>query len=213
MKTLLFCTAYADSPEIWENRYFPWYNYYANSNLRADNLLIIDDGSPTQPNFLSENEYYRFPDRLGRQAAHVYPGWYRSFSHGVLNGIDKGFDKIIHAESDAFILSDRIIDFVNSIDSGWHTFWCYCHNMHESAIQVICRDQFDPAKIFLNTPYSAYSGSCIDGILPYTNVHKNFAGDRYGEYLDEIPKHVDYACQTRPGWISKFLSNDYEKIV
>jgi len=213
MKTLLFCTAYADSPEIWENRYFPWYNYYSNANLHADNLLVVDDGSPTQPNFLSGNEYHRFPDRLGRQEVHVYPGWYRSFSHGVLNGINNGFDKIIHAESDAFLLSDRAIDFVNSLDFGWHTFWCHCHNMHESAIQVICGDQFTHAKNFLNVPYGAYSGHCIDGMFPYTHVHKNFVGDRYGEYLEEIPKDADYACQTRPGWLNKFLANDHEKIV
>ncbi len=213
MRTLLFCTAYADSPEVWGNRYLPWYQYYSQSSLRVNNLLVIDDGSPTQPDFLQENEYHRFSDRLGRQAAHVYPGWYRSFSYGVLNGISKGFDKIIHAESDAFFFSDRIKDFVNSIDSGWHTFWCPKHNLHESALQVICKDQFTPAKIFLNAHYSAYSGSCLDGMFPYTHVHKNFVGDRYGEYLEGIPKDADYACQTRPGWLNKFLSNDHEKIV
>lgn len=208
MRTLLFCTAYAESPEVWENRYKPWYFHYLKSSLKVNNLLIVDDGSPSEPNFLEKNEYHRFEDRLGRQAAHVYPGWYRSFSYGVINGIEKGFDKIIHAESDAFLLSEPLIEFVNSLDSGWHTFWCPLHNMHESAIQIICKDQFGAAKNFLGPSYDAYSGICMDGILPYTQAHKHFKGDRFGEYLEEIPKDSDYACQTRPGWITKFSSND-----
>lgn len=208
MRTLLFCTAYAESPEVWENRYLPWHQHYFNSSLKVNNLLIVDDASPTRPDFLSENEYHRFENRLGRQAAHVYPGWYRSFSYGVLSGFDKGFDKIIHAESDAFLLSDRIIEFVNSIESGWHTFWAPQHNLHESALQVICRDQYNSAKNFLNVIYDSYSGICMDSILPYTHVHKHFTGDRYGDYLDHIPQDVDYSCQTRPGWITRFKANE-----
>jgi hypothetical protein len=33
-------------------------------------------------------------------------------------------------------------------------------------------------------------------MFPYTEVHKDFIGDRYGDYLDYIPDKVDYACQS-----------------
>lgn len=204
MKTLLFCTAYSDSEDTWNGRYKSWYNYYKTSQLRVSKLLIVDDGSPVKPDFLGENEYKRFDDRLGRFDVLNYPGWYRSFGYGISEGDRQNFDKIIHAESDAYLLSPRVIDFVNSIESGWHTFWSPRHGIPESAIQIICKDQFSEAKIVTNYVYSKYIGQCMDSILPYTNIHKNFIGDRYGETGDMIPDGVDFSCQTSSNMINSY---------
>lgn len=204
MRTLLFCTAYAESEEIWKTRYLTWYNHYRKASLQVSSLQILDDGSPTQPDFLTDNEYFRFSDRLGRQAYLVYPGWYRSFSFGIIQAIRKGYDKIIHCESDAFVLSGRATEFINSLESGWHTFWCPKHEWPESAIQVICKDQFEKATNFLNVPYSTYVGSLMDKELPYTEVHKEFIGDRYGETNQEIPIDADFSCQTSLAMLEKW---------
>jgi hypothetical protein len=109
---------------------------------------------------------------------------------------ENGFNKIIHAESDAYLLSDKIIDVVNFLQSGWHTFWCPLHNLHESAIQVICQDQIQTYRDFTDKPYDVYRNQLIDRMLPYTGVHEIFKGDRYGEYLDHIPIGADFSCQT-----------------
>ena len=117
---------------------------------------------------------------------------------------ENGFDKIIHAESDAYLLSDKIIDFVNSLQGGWHTFWCTRHNLHESALQVICSDQIKAYRDFTDLPYDAYRNQLIDKILPYTGIHTIFQGDRYGEYLDTIPSTADFSCQTSVEMIKKW---------
>jgi hypothetical protein len=205
VKTLLFCTAYANSQEVWRSRYQTWYRHYFGSALKVTSFLVVDDGSPEKPNFLNDNEYFRFEYRLGRDSAHNYPGWYRSFSFGITQGIRKGFGRIIHCESDAFLLSDRIIEFVNSLDTGWHTFWSNQYGLPESAIQVICRDNFDSANNFLSVPYSTYVGQCMDAVLPYTDIHRNFIGERYGECGGIIPQNADFSCQTSSDMLKAWL--------
>jgi len=207
MKTLLFCTSYADSKTAWNGRYKSWYDYYSNSKVNHDQIVIFDDASPVEPDFCKEGEYFRFSPHLGRQAHLDYGGWYRSFAMAAKYAQENGFDKIIHAESDAYLLSDKIIDFVNSLNSGWHTFWCTRHNLHESALQVICSDQIKAYRDFTDKPYDVYRHQLIDKIFPYTGIHTIFQGDRYGEYLDRIPSTADFSCQTSVeminGWKEK----------
>jgi hypothetical protein len=205
MKTLLFCTSYADSENEWAERYKKWYEYYGKSTLAHDQRMIFDDASPVMPSFLPDKDFYRFDTHLGRDSGHDYAGWYRSFSQAAVYGQENGFEKIIHAESDAYFISPRIIDFINSLTSGWHTFWCHKHNFQESALQVICPDQIQNYRNFTNHPYSVYRNQLFDAMLPYTDVHRHFIGDRYGEYLHYIPGEADYSCQTRPGMLENYL--------
>lgn len=201
MRTLLFCTAYAGSEEIWTGRYRQWYDYYKTRGLHHHQLLIVDDGSPLDPDFVSEGEYVKLTPRLGRQEIHIYPGWYRSVGYALKYANQNNFEKVIHCESDAFLLSDRIVDFVNNLDSGWNTFWCTCHSLPESAIQVIGKDKLREAEEFFSHSYRVYVGCCMDDILPYTAIHKNFVGDRYQEYRPDVPEEADFCCQTNPGTI------------
>ena len=57
---------------------------------------------------------------------------------------------------------------------------------------------------FIEKPYEEYSGKCLDLMLPYTTVHKEFIGDRYGEWLSEIPEDADYSCQTTPEMVKRW---------
>ena len=204
MKTLLFCTAYADCPEAWNGRVRSWYEYYKTSTVVRDQILVIDDGSPCRPDFIPEDEFKTFHPHYGKHGVLLIPGWFRSFSYAGVYASDNGFDKIIHLESDAYLLSDRIIDCVNSIETGWHTVWCPRHGMPEPAIQVICRDQFVSFGHFFNVPYGTYAGVCVDKMLPYTHIHHEFIGDRYGEIMDEIPPGVDFCCQTSSNMINRY---------
>jgi len=205
MKTLLFCTAYADSQDAWNKRYKVWFEYYQACGIKYDKILIFDDASPVRPEFLPEENYYRFDDHIGRPSHLDYGGWYRSFSTAVRYAKNNGFDKIVHAESDAYFLSRQIIDFVNSLDSGWHSMWCAKHNFNESALQIICPDQIESYYRFTDFPYDEYRNKLIDNMFPYTNVYKFFKGDRFGEYMDHIPIDADYSCQTRPHMIKEYL--------
>jgi hypothetical protein len=204
VKTLLFCTAYASDSDTWEGRYYPWYEHYKSCGVNYDRLLVIDDGSQTSPTFLTTEEHVKLTPRLGRNGIHNYPGWYRSFAHAINFANGNGFDKIVHCESDSFLLSDKVIRFVNGLSSGWSTFWCPRHSLPESAIQVICQDNLLAAVEFFSQLYGVYVHQCLDEILPYTEIHKTFIGDRYGETNDPIPKNADFSCQTSLSMLHKW---------
>ena len=196
MKTLLFCTSYADSNEIWENKYRTWYDFHQQSLLKADQIVFIDDCSPCAPSFLSEKDFIKLSPPLGYPQTSVYPGWYRSFSHAYHVACLGGFEKIIHVESDAYLLSDRIINFLNTVSSGWHSMWHPTNAYPESAVQVICADQFQAYRNFTSAPYEVYAHHTIEKEMPFTEIHKEFIGDRYGETNQQIPANADFSCQT-----------------
>jgi hypothetical protein len=59
-----------------------------------------------------------------------------------------GFARIVHIESDAFLLSRRIVDRFNALDDGWTAFWFPAYGVPEPALQVIADDQFDAMASF-----------------------------------------------------------------
>ncbi|XHS78084.1 hypothetical protein ACFJGW_20530 [Burkholderiaceae bacterium UC74_6] len=195
MSTLLFCTSYVRDLQAWNERYSRWIGYYREHNLGANQLLLIDDGSPYVPKDLlpclnAETELdqaqhpvqlLRFDDRLGRGARLSYPGWWRSFTHSVKVARAVGAKKLIHVESDAFVLSARLRQYIESLDSGWTVLWSHFYNMPETAIQVICEDQFDALAEFGDGHWNAFEGRLAEEVLPFTHVSREFIGDRYSE--------------------------------
>jgi hypothetical protein len=196
MKSILFCTSYIPDIEAWEDRYKRWLDYYRHAPIDAVKKILIDDGSPFLPpadmietvahtaplSNTGDNVMIRFDNNLGRQSTSAYPGWWRSFLHSISVARELGADRIIHIESDAFILSQRLADFINQTQSGWHVLWTQRHHLPETAIQVICRDQFDQFEDFkarypdLNFPDMA------ERLLPFSSINRTFKGDRYSEF-------------------------------
>lgn len=197
MKTLLFCTCYARDAAAWKARYQRWLDYYERGPIAWDRICLIDDGSPDVPSEKSiitlsadsglpeggESKLcIRFADNLGRQGTSVYPGWWRSFFHSLRLARSIGASKIVHIESDAYILSRRLADFINDVSSGWHVMWLPTYRMPETAIQVICADQFAAFERFQQDPGNGMNQEFAENILPFTAVHKEFLGDRYSEF-------------------------------
>lgn len=197
MKTILFCTSYINTSKSWKTRYKRWLNYYQSSHLHSDIILMIDDGATYTPAdhdltiALEDSSLpkdccgtllYRFKNRLGRTSLIDYPGWWRSFLKSVELADYLGADKIIHIESDAFLLSGRIVDLLNNITTGWHVMWSQHYQFPETAIQVICRDQFQAMKDFKRRHESEIISDIAENILPFTDIHREFIGDRYSEF-------------------------------
>ena len=132
--TLVFCTSYFEKRMAWKKRYRRWLDYNAKIFPGAA-LFMIDDGSPYLPQdadirvtealerlVLGEKgTIFRFPDRLGRSSALNYPGWFRSFTFSVAIAKRLQVSRIVHIESDAYILSRRALDFINATNAGWTT--------------------------------------------------------------------------------------------
>jgi hypothetical protein len=212
MKTLVFCTSWADSDYAWHFRYGKWLAQIRGSPLCYSQILLVDDASPVLPRFeefalLSADALpadcpaapvalVRFAERLGRRASYDYPGWWRSFMFVADYATRYGFDKIVHIESDTYVLSRVLYDYLNDLEQGWTAFWCPRWGFPETCIQVICPDQLPRFRAVAAQPYGGQLvGQPVEKLLPFTQVEVRFKGDRYGEYRSELPLDADYASQ------------------
>lgn len=231
---LLFATSYIADRKAWIARYRPWVNFYRLSPLGKLPLVLIDDGSPYLPedpdvivcNPASDGglvpdkvNIFHFKDNLGRSSLKSYPGWWRSFIFSADLAKRHGHCKIIHIESDAYILSNRLFNKIINFNSGWVTFWLKKYQMPETAIQIICPDQLD--RLEQMKDHHLLNREMAENILPFTEIDKEMVGDRYSEFkrnrwifrsrkfdriplfqtdffYEPIPENADFATQVVP---------------
>jgi len=155
---------------------------------------------------------YSFNNRKGLNWSHNSAnneGWWRSFSASLDIAKEYNYEKIIHIESDAFLISKRIFDHIDSLKTGWTGLWANKYNFPESCIQVICKDQFDSFRDFASCGSNELSKKGLaEKIIPFTNIERRFVGDRYGEKVNKQPEGLDYFCQTKLDTIITAESSD-----
>lgn len=211
-KTLIFCTSYATTPDQWNERYRRWLRAIRSSDLEYNDILIVDDGSPVLPDWpeaeicTDENAevrpakllIYHFQEHLGRKAVFNFAGWYRSYAFAGRYAHAQGYEKVIHLESDTFLIGSRIQRYCNEVADGWTALWCPRHSFPECTIQVIAGDAVRRfAEIEHTHPHERLIGREFELQLPFDRVEKRFTGDRYGEYLPFVPGNAEYAVQVR----------------
>jgi hypothetical protein len=197
-----------------------WLAYYSPRTdlLGAERLFIVDDGSrpgrvPAAVQVVSAEELpgqlpdgtamFRFSEHLGRLTTRQFPGWWRSFCFASQLAEKYGFDKLIHIESDAFVLSHRMARYIKDLSAGWTCFYCPLYGFPETAIQVICRDAIAELARMWHGGLSLWrQDNLAEFTLPFTCVNRQFVGDRYGEnlagYFKTAPRDIDYVCQAHP---------------
>ncbi len=212
MRTLVFCTAYAPTQSVWDTRYRMWLD--AVQALGADQVLLVDDGSPVLPGWRDLHIFsgdvigegfttgprgkqvlFHFRRRLGRADVLDFPGWHRSFVFAALYAEANGFERVVHLESDAFLLTERARTFVSSFSDGWVALYAPRFDMPESAIQVAAGDGLHALAAFARRPYGAMVGRQHEHEMPFTGVERSLAGDRIGETAEDMPAGLDYAAQ------------------
>ncbi len=217
MRTLIYCTAFAPTALLWDRRYRRWVDAVLSGGLLHDQILLVDDGSPVLPGWpdtdivtlhtLDEAAHVtstapvlllRFPNRLGRAAVYDFPGWYRSFASGARYAQAARFQKVLHIESDAYIVSPRMRDWANAATAGWRAPYSAKYDFPEMAIQVIGLDQLGQFAAFSEQPYSVLKDQTHETALPLTHVEKSFFGDRFGEEGIAVPANADFATQVPP---------------
>ncbi len=202
MKTLLFCTAYFNGNL---NRYVEWVKY--NSRIFPDyDLLIVHDGPIDKDDMLTfiknchghitEDNIIYFDEKLPRND-HIFPGWWRSFITATKYYGIKHYDKIIHIESDAYVLSSRMIEWIKNKEESWSVPMTKKYGFPESAIQIICKDCFH---LIEDLPDEFDFHCIIEMFLPFKFHAVNFIGDRYCETGQLPPYKVDFVCQCDPNW-------------
>lgn len=209
-KTLVFCTAHVDDETVWDGRYRRWFDAVAASGLRHATALMVDDGSPALSDWpdvtvLREGQglataaprvLFHFAENRGRRGLFDFPGWHRSFTFAAEFAGVNGFDKVVHVESDAFVVSQRLRRHIDGLDEGWTAFWCPSHGFPEITIQVMAGAGLAAYRAFCTSvPHAALVGRPYEEQLPFTAVERGFVGDRYGERLPYVPAEADYAAQ------------------
>ncbi len=210
MKTLIFCTSHVDDETVWDGRYRRWLDAIAASGPRHDAVLMVDDGSPALPDWpdvhvIRESEdlrtssprvLFHFRENLGRRGLFDFPGWHRSFRFAAAFAEANGFDKVMHIESDAFVVSHRLRQHIDALDEGWTAFWCPSHGFPEITLQVMAGSGLDAYRVFCaDVPHAALVGRPYETSIPFTHVERGFTGDRYGERLPYVPVEADYVSQ------------------
>jgi hypothetical protein len=214
MPTLVHCTTYAANPSDWQTRTRLWLDAILGGGLNPDQILMVDDGSPTLPGWPDTHLFsgdalgegftvgprgkillFHFRQHLGRLAVRDFPGWHRSYAFAALYAEANGFDRVIHIESDAFLISDRARHFLSTFENGWAALYSPRYDIPELAISVAAGSGLRPLAEFARQSYAALAGEVHERAMPFTHIEKDLIGDRYGESSSPIPQDADFATQ------------------
>lgn len=219
--TILFSPSFLGDPnkDISRfNRQESYLKYYKQlkTELGYDKILLLDSGSDIE--YLKKHDarivdewgrviknkpaadvtIVRFHTELPRTGVWEYPYWWRCLDFLKVI-IPQGVTKLIHIDTDCYVLSPRLMKYVRELDSGWTAFWSAKYDFPEAGFWVVAGDAL---KSFIDFPipyYTYYNGKEAERVLPFTNVVKSFIGDRYGEdFLPQTPE-MDYYCQHQAG--------------
>ncbi|AFL75883.1 hypothetical protein [Thiocystis violascens] len=215
-RTLIFCTSYINDVmryKRWIDYFYPKLDAYG-----AENLFLINDGpdnidfdsrlsciqAAAMPCILpSSLNIIAFEERLGRPARFSYPGWWRSFTFSVRIARQYGFKKIIHIESDAYVLSQRLTNYIRCINCGWTVLWSPTYRFPETAVQIICEDAFPAIERIASMGSACFRelNRPAEYLLPFDKVESRFHGDRCG-VIDRNTslQGYDYLAQVPTSW-------------
>src|SRR5579863_4961189 len=203
MKTILFTPMILDTEERFQ-RNVKWVNYYLplKKKLGYDKIVMVDNASP--PEMLAKFEK-TFPQihiikkhiRLERISHLGYGYWYRAFKEAARFCRFAEYNKIIHIDSDGFVLSNKLCTYIKDTNTGWHSLYCNMYGFPETIIQVIGMDKITEMYEFMDEGFlQTYPNQSAETITPFTNINKEFIGDRYGEKLGIIQDPSwDYVAQ------------------
>lgn len=225
-RAFVFCTAYFNDAA----RYRRWIDYYRPrmDKLGVSHLILIDDGSPTLPDWtdleiiraddplpeaLPPGVYlFTFRVHLARLSTSRYPGWWRSFLFSWKIADTYGFARIVHLESDFYVLSETMFRFIRETRSGWTAPWCRAYDFPETGFQIIGTDALDALGNFyrLGEDFYVHYDRYAELTLPFTHVEKGFVGDRFGENVVRerwggLPASLDYVANATADFIQPYL--------
>lgn len=120
-----------------------------------------------------------------------YPECWRVIDD-IKKAILDGYEKIIFIDTDFFVLSEKMTEWVKSKNDGWSTVYCNKFSFPEAAFGILCKSAFSSYLGLTKTPYLQRNEECLknnipmENILPFTYIERDMLiGDRYGEYTDQ----------------------------
>lgn len=187
----IFCGA--AWPILPVERYVLWSKYY--HALFPDTQLVIFHDGPNA-NLWSESSAlvkYLTP-HLGRPSHLDHAGFFRSFLQ-IPEYLYKS-KKVIWIDWDFMIVTQRFLDWICDITTGWRTVWCPQFDFPESSLQIICADQLESFKLFRQRWIATAKNVEIERHIPFTEINRNYIGGRYSDKAEPVPANADYVAQT-----------------
>lgn len=195
MKTVLFTPSYLEgldplgSSRLARNlRYIEYYSDLKDhGHLHFDDIWLADNASKhSSIEALQEltTDYFqihRFEENLVRgKGPYDYPYCWRAL-YFMQDLIRMGYKKIIFIDSDSFIVSQRLADYINEVKYGWTAFWSEKYKFPTAECHVLCEDSFYLLDKFCQVSWEHRIGTLMETQIPFTHVIKEFKCDRYGE--------------------------------
>lgn len=209
VKTALFSPCFLDgvddrgTPRLWRNIEYLRYYYTINREIKFfDDIWLYDNGSKnklpssTSMLFLDKLDIVRAPHipKQSHNKPYDYPYLWRALY--FLSELLKQYDKVLLIDSDCYILTPRLVNYLRDSKSGWETFWVPKYKFPSAELQIINKDALSILEKFCaEKPYLDRNFSRMETELPYTKINKDFVGDRYGEAYMTQDTGMDYYGQ------------------
>jgi len=188
-------------------RNIKYINYYSKlkEQLGFDKIWLIDNASSGENikalrDGIGDNyknvQLFRCEKRL-KSSGHVldYPYCWRALWTINEMLINSYVQKVIHIDSDGFVLSQRLMDHLRNTKTGWETFWVERYGFPEASLWTLNRDSFSILNNFFAHGWASYNGKLMEVELPFTKVNKEFVTDRFGEDRTMPNESIDYYGQ------------------
>lgn len=206
----MFSPLYLDGSDLLGNdrveRTVKYVNYYRNlkRELNFDSFVFYDNASDINriDDFkykINANEHHDvdvFSNRihLPRTGILGYPYCWRALWALRPMMLSGAIRKILLFDTDCFVVSSRLGEFIRECNSGWVTVMCERYQFPEAAFQIINLDSFPMFLTFTDRPWGQFVGRVMETELPY-NVLTNFNCDRYGESREAQRPEMDLYAQ------------------
>ena len=215
---ILFSLCWLGEP--WRiDRYTKWLSYHLaiKDSLGFDKIVLLDNASDLNdlrklggtimdekgnlielgnPDIL----IYRFDVHMPRTGIHEYPYCWRGLEYCKQLVTSLSINKILFIDSDFYILTKKLAQYIKTLDTGWISFWCHKYGWPEAALHILCKDTLSTLLNFPIPSFTHYNNRNMEELLPFTKVLKTeFKGDRYGEGAEPQKDDMDYYGQWGPG--------------
>jgi hypothetical protein len=127
-----------------------------------------------------EVEVIALKPHYARGPEHNYANVWRAY--WTVKELLTRYDKVLYIATDAYVCSQRLVDYLEGLDSGWTALWCPQYKYPEAQIQAITAGCKEFEEFFAGDcdPFK-YNGLFEEKTLPFTHVERGFVGDRYHE--------------------------------
>lgn len=207
MKTAIIAPSFLDGLDPSQSsrlaRTIKWLIYYQKlkGNLSFEDIFLSDDGSSDSSRAALSTTASGFVvlshPKLSRQGSVScdYPWCWRAL-FDMRSLIEFGFEKIIMIDTDTFVLTQRMVNYLNALRSGWTSFHLQKYDFPSAELHILCEDAFPRFLEYTKGDFMALNGKLMERELPFTKVVREFVFDRYGETRTPQTAEMDAYSQT-----------------